>query len=180
MIFFRFIHIIFNDYRYIFFEVYLRNKKNWYINRFECIFALVFDFWVIISCKQRFGVRCSVQHRSKVISLFLVSETITDLPSVSQDHIQELENRVRNLEDQTTCTICMEASKDMIFQCGHGVCEACSPQLQICHLCRVPISTRIKTYWPIEILLCMSLRINAHAFKTDLYLGRNFNITSYI
>ena len=42
------------------------------------------------------------------------------------------------------CCICMDNNQDMIFNCGHGTCSVCSPQLQNCPFCRQQINFRKK------------------------------------
>ena len=51
------------------------------------------------------------------------------------------------MEDATTCGICLENKKSIVFLCGHGVCSTCSGTLRICHMCRKPIQKRINLYW---------------------------------
>ncbi|CAI0456434.1 unnamed protein product [Linum tenue] len=46
------------------------------------------------------------------------------------------------------CPICLSNAKDMAFGCGHQTCRECgeNANLQLCPICRTPISTRIKLY----------------------------------
>ncbi|CAI0454744.1 unnamed protein product [Linum tenue] len=46
------------------------------------------------------------------------------------------------------CPICLSNAKDLAFGCGHQTCRECgeNANLQLCPICRTPISTRIKLY----------------------------------
>jgi len=49
---------------------------------------------------------------------------------------------VRHLE----CAICMVREKTVVLGCGHRTCEVCARQLERCHVCRVPVTQRIRVY----------------------------------
>ncbi|OQR83378.1 E3 ubiquitin-protein ligase RGLG2 [Achlya hypogyna] len=57
-----------------------------------------------------------------------------------------LVENMRALHEAQLCPICEDHKKDMVFQCGHETCRACSEQLSLCPICRVPITTRIRRY----------------------------------
>jgi hypothetical protein len=44
------------------------------------------------------------------------------------------------------CAICTEQPMDIAFACGHRACQLCAPKLMLCHICRVPISSRLRVY----------------------------------
>ena len=44
------------------------------------------------------------------------------------------------------CAVCLDLPKDIVFQCGHRACGACAAELLKCHVCRVAIVQRIKTF----------------------------------
>ncbi len=48
--------------------------------------------------------------------------------------------------EAATCPICMTNRKDTVFNCGHSTCGECGATLRACPVCRVPITSRIKTY----------------------------------
>ncbi|KAF8755772.1 hypothetical protein HU200_011241 [Digitaria exilis] len=48
--------------------------------------------------------------------------------------------------DNQVCPICLVNPKDMAFGCGHQTCCDCGPSLELCPICRTPITTRIKLY----------------------------------
>ncbi|GMS86546.1 hypothetical protein PENTCL1PPCAC_8721 [Pristionchus entomophagus] len=56
----------------------------------------------------------------------------------------EREREVEREVDQ--CAICMERSPTIAFRCGHRTCPACSQSINICHICRKPITDRIRLY----------------------------------
>ncbi|KAJ0392895.1 hypothetical protein ATCC90586_002618 [Pythium insidiosum] len=61
-----------------------------------------------------------------------------------QPSLAEIE--LSRLQDQLLCAICLERSKDTVFQCGHETCHQCSTQITLCPACRVEIKTRIRRF----------------------------------
>ena len=59
---------------------------------------------------------------------------------------QQLEAKLRKLEESVVCCICVERKKDIIFRCGHGACQFCVKQLSVCHICQKPIEMKIQTF----------------------------------
>lgn len=49
-------------------------------------------------------------------------------------------------ESPMQCGICFDNTKDAVFNCGHLACFGCAEKLNTCHICRQPITTRIKMY----------------------------------
>ena len=62
------------------------------------------------------------------------------------ERVRSLEERLRVMEEDRQCQICMERDKNVAFLCGHGACGICSERLQICHVCREAIQNRITLY----------------------------------
>ena len=60
--------------------------------------------------------------------------------------LKNLEAKVREIESVNTCTICMDRPKNVMFLCGHGTCDICSPSLNICPICRDPIEKKIPVF----------------------------------
>jgi hypothetical protein len=49
--------------------------------------------------------------------------------------------------EELKCSICMENKKCIVFNCGHLCsCHACSERLDICPVCRVKISSKMRVY----------------------------------
>lgn len=48
--------------------------------------------------------------------------------------------------DDKGCAICLDAPKEIVFQCGHQCCKACSSRLSHCHTCRQYIAQRITLF----------------------------------
>jgi E3 ubiquitin-protein ligase RGLG len=48
--------------------------------------------------------------------------------------------------DNQVCPICLVNPKDMAFGCGHQTCCDCGQHIELCPICRTPITTRIKLY----------------------------------
>jgi len=49
-------------------------------------------------------------------------------------------------QEELLCGICMEEKKNMVFSCGHTCCGKCAATLQLCHICRTPISQKIQLF----------------------------------
>lgn len=60
--------------------------------------------------------------------------------------VRSLEERVRVMQEDRQCQICMERDKNMVYLCGHGACKECSERLEICHVCRTPIQNKIEMF----------------------------------
>ena len=60
----------------------------------------------------------------------------------------ERERRAMRLaaEAERLCDVCLDADKDTSFQCGHRACAACAKELTTCHICRKPVTHRIKNF----------------------------------
>lgn len=44
------------------------------------------------------------------------------------------------------CPICIEIKSNVVFNCGHIICNECQLPLDLCPICREPITTRIKIF----------------------------------
>jgi len=47
---------------------------------------------------------------------------------------------------QTSCPVCLDRLKNLIFLCGHGTCQACGDRIVECPICRKPVEKRILLY----------------------------------
>ena len=52
----------------------------------------------------------------------------------------------RLLEQYKTCSLCMEHDQEIVLNCGHQLCSACSESLDSCPFCRAPVHTRTKVF----------------------------------
>ncbi len=68
--------------------------------------------------------------------------------SVDSGYLQTMENRIRELQDERKCKICLDSVADIVFvSCGHLCCCAnCVGALRKCPLCRKKIKKAIRTY----------------------------------
>ncbi|KOB78890.1 E3 ubiquitin-protein ligase MIB1 [Operophtera brumata] len=46
----------------------------------------------------------------------------------------------------TMCPICLDRLKNMIFLCGHGMCQMCGDRIAVCPICRKQVEKRILLY----------------------------------
>lgn len=75
----------------------------------------------------------------------LVSATIDSRPGTATSStvdLRELE-RLRQLEMETTCPICITCRRNTVFSCGHTVCNECAERLEVCPTCRRSITSRL-------------------------------------
>ena len=45
--------------------------------------------------------------------------------------------------NSTQCGICLDRTKNLVFQCGHQACQQCAAHIDTCPFCRAPITNRI-------------------------------------
>ena len=49
-------------------------------------------------------------------------------------------------EERRKCAICIDRVVNLVFECGHQACNLCGEQLENCHVCRYPISQKIRLF----------------------------------
>jgi Zinc finger, C3HC4 type (RING finger) len=49
-------------------------------------------------------------------------------------------------DENFTCSVCFDRSKQVCFDCGHLVCGECSEALALCPFCKKEITQKIKLY----------------------------------
>ena len=50
-------------------------------------------------------------------------------------------------EEEKCCAVCMERPKDTaLVPCGHLLCQTCAREVERCHVCRNPVTQRLRTY----------------------------------
>lgn len=57
--------------------------------------------------------------------------------------IQKLQQQLQDIKEQTMCPVCFDRIKNMVFPCGHGVCQYCGDQIEACPICRKTVEKRI-------------------------------------
>lgn len=60
--------------------------------------------------------------------------------------LARLQQQLQEIREQVHCPICMDRLKNMVFLCGHGVCQNCGDRVQECPICRKPIEKSIILY----------------------------------
>ncbi|CAG9825202.1 unnamed protein product, partial [Phaedon cochleariae] len=56
--------------------------------------------------------------------------------TTSSSDIQKLQQQLQDIKEQTMCPVCLDRLKNMIFLCGHGLCQMCGDQMSECPICR--------------------------------------------
>lgn len=64
----------------------------------------------------------------------------------TSNDIQKLQQQLQDIKDVTSCPVCMDRLKNMIFLCGHGLCQMCGDQISECPICRKSVEKRILLY----------------------------------
>lgn len=57
--------------------------------------------------------------------------------------VQKLQQQLQDIKEQTMCPVCFDRIKNMVFLCGHGVCQYCGDQIEGCPICRKTVEKRI-------------------------------------
>ena len=60
--------------------------------------------------------------------------------------LARLQQQLQEIREQVHCPICMDRLKNMVFLCGHGVCQSCGDRVQECPICRKQIEKSIILY----------------------------------
>jgi len=83
----------------------------------------------------------------KDISLNPETTTISSNNNVSDAvSVARLQQELQEIREQVHCPICMDRLKNMVFLCGHGVCQNCGDRVQECPICRKQIEKSIILY----------------------------------
>jgi E3 ubiquitin-protein ligase mind-bomb len=69
------------------------------------------------------------------------SNNVTDAVALAR-----LQQQLQEIREQVHCPICMDRLKNMVFLCGHGVCQNCGDRVQECPICRKQIEKSIILY----------------------------------
>ncbi|CAK1549998.1 unnamed protein product [Leptosia nina] len=67
-----------------------------------------------------------------------------NIPSTAE--VQKLQQQLQDIKEQTMCPICLDRLKNMIFLCGHGMCQMCGDCITVCPICRKQVEKRILLY----------------------------------
>lgn len=60
--------------------------------------------------------------------------------------VEKLQQQLQDIKEQTMCPICLDRLKNMIFLCGHGMCQMCGDRITVCPICRKQVEKRILLY----------------------------------
>jgi len=71
----------------------------------------------------------------------IASSTVSDAVALAR-----LQQQLQEIREQVHCPICMDRLKNMVFLCGHGVCQNCGDRVQECPICRKQIEKSIILY----------------------------------
>jgi E3 ubiquitin-protein ligase mind-bomb len=71
----------------------------------------------------------------------VASNSVSDAVALAR-----LQQQLQEIREQVHCPICMDRLKNMVFLCGHGVCQNCGDRVQECPICRKQIEKSIILY----------------------------------
>jgi E3 ubiquitin-protein ligase mind-bomb len=65
--------------------------------------------------------------------------------------VQKLQQQLQDMKDQTMCPICLDRLRNLVFMCGHAVCQSCGDRVNQganpeCPICRKKIDKSILLY----------------------------------
>lgn len=66
--------------------------------------------------------------------------------SGSTRDVERLRHQLSELRETYACPVCMDRVKNLVFLCGHGVCQLCGDRLEECPICRTRVERRILLY----------------------------------
>ncbi|KAJ0181928.1 hypothetical protein K1T71_002650 [Dendrolimus kikuchii] len=67
-------------------------------------------------------------------------------PAPPAADVEKLQQQLQDIKEQTMCPICLDRLKNMIFLCGHGMCQMCGDRITVCPICRKQVEKRILLY----------------------------------
>lgn len=67
-------------------------------------------------------------------------------PPPAAADVQKLQQQLQDIKEKTICPICLDRLKNMIFLCGHGMCQMCGDRITVCPICRKQVEKRILLY----------------------------------
>ncbi|EGW11066.1 Baculoviral IAP repeat-containing protein 7 [Cricetulus griseus] len=77
----------------------------------------------------------------------LASRRETQPEDASEPGAGDVQAQLRQLQEERTCKVCLDRAVSVVFvPCGHLVCTECAPNLQVCPICREPISSCVRTF----------------------------------
>ncbi len=86
------------------------------------------------------------------VSIKSETATTTTTTTISSNNVSDavalarLQQQLQEIREQVHCPICMDRLKNMVFLCGHGVCQNCGDRVQECPICRKQIEKSIILY----------------------------------
>ncbi|CAK4177875.1 unnamed protein product [Aphanomyces euteiches] len=97
----------------------------------------------VTKCIRRFGID---RYKQVISSADSIVEGTTEPVEKRRrlDDKQDFLDHMRLLHEVDECEICFEATKEIVFQCGHETCTTCAAKLTNCPQCRVRIKSRIQ------------------------------------
>ncbi|CAF0984861.1 unnamed protein product [Adineta steineri] len=83
----------------------------------------------------------SISVKPEISTTTVPSNTISDAVALAR-----LQQQLQEIREQVHCPICMDRLKNMVFLCGHGICQNCGDRVQECPICRKQIEKSIILY----------------------------------
>ncbi|XP_028773363.1 nuclear-pore anchor-like [Neltuma alba] len=65
--------------------------------------------------------------------------------AAAEEKLSDLETDIDSSDDKA-CAICLTNKKDVAFGCGHMTCGDCMLTISNCHICREPITSRLRLF----------------------------------
>ncbi|XP_029651673.1 E3 ubiquitin-protein ligase MIB2-like isoform X2 [Octopus sinensis] len=97
-------------------------------------------------CSLKIMIKKCIQCKVPVTSKIGIDGSQFNILHSSPSSLDSKHQQIQELEEQITCSICMERRRNMAFVCGHTTCKECGEVLKQCHMCRKPIQKKIILY----------------------------------
>jgi len=59
---------------------------------------------------------------------------------------EKIATRAVELTNKIRCSVCLDKDCQIVFSCGHMICERCDQSLRKCHICRMKILRRVRVF----------------------------------
>ena len=92
------------------------------------------------------GNNDNVSTKSETTTITTATSTVPSNNVSDAVALARLQQQLQEIREQVHCPICMDRLKNMVFLCGHGVCQNCGDRVQECPICRKQIEKSIILY----------------------------------
>ena len=104
---------------------------------FPCQIGIVMKIFAFVSD--------SFYCKNNLCGSFSAVQVTNNEVAATQD-IVKLTQQLNDIKEHTSCPVCMDRLKNMVFLCGHATCQLCGDRMTECPICRKPVEKRVLLY----------------------------------